>query len=502
MMINYNALQNGSDIRGVASEGIPDEPVNLSAAIVEKIAAAFVYWLAEKEQRHPENLTLSLGRDSRVSGPALMEAFITGVIHSGAHAVDCGLSSTPAMFMSTIFEKTHFDGAVMLTASHLPFNRNGIKFFTKEGGLDKPDITEILNLAGTLALQPKTLTGLVTQLDLISEYAHFLIDTIRKGVNHPSHYDQPLSGFHIVVDAGNGSGGFFVDQVLKPLGAHTEGSQFLNPDGTFPNHIPNPEDDTAMRSIQQAVLKNHADIGIIFDTDVDRAALVDHSGTIINRNGLIALISAIVLAEHPNTTIVTDSITSDGLACFIEQHLKGIHHRFKRGYKNVINEAVRLNNEGQESWLAIETSGHAALKENYFLDDGAFLMTKILANAARLRLAGKDLSSLTDKLIVPVESREFRIKITCPDFKSYGNQVINDLNVFATTIEGWTIVPNNYEGIRIACNENNGNGWFLLRLSLHDPVIPLNIESNVTNGVNLISSRLADFFNNYPDLKV
>ena len=139
-----------------------------------------------------------------------------------------------------------------------------------------------------------------------------------------------------MVDAGNGAGGFYVDRVLKPLGADTTGSQFLDPDGTFPNHVPNPENKEAMEAICQAVIAHQADLGIIFDTDVDRAAAVDHQGNELNRNRMIALISAIVLQEHPGSTIVTDSITSDGLTQFIEQQLGGKHHRFRRGYKNVI----------------------------------------------------------------------------------------------------------------------------------------------------------------------
>ena len=178
------------------------------------------------------------------------------------------------------------------------------------------------------------------------------------------------------MDAGNGAGGFFADKVLEVLGADTNGSQFLDPDGTFPNHIPNPEDKEAMESICDAVIKKNADLGIIFDTDVDRAAVVDRFGRDINRNRIIALISAIVLGERKGATIVTDSITSEGLKKFIEEDLGGVHHRFKRGYKNVINEAIRLNEEGTYTPVAIETSGHCALMENYFLDDGAYLIAR------------------------------------------------------------------------------------------------------------------------------
>jgi phosphomannomutase len=285
--------------------------------------------------------------------------------------------------------------------------------------------------------------------------------------------------------------------VLKPLGANTTGSQFLEPDGTFPNHIPNPENKEAMQSICQAVINNKADFGIIFDTDVDRSAAVDHQGNELNRNRLIALISAIVLKEHPRSTIVTDSITSDGLTEFIEQELQGIHHRFKRGYKNVIDESINLNKKGQESWLAIETSGHAAMKENYFLDDGAYLVTKLLIELAKLRLENKSLTDLIINLKEPQESEEFRLKINIEDFKSYGNLVIEKLEKFASSQNDWLIVPNNYEGVRISCQLPEENGWFLLRLSLHDPVIPLNIESNVMGGVNKISARLLEFFKTF-----
>jgi phosphomannomutase len=501
MLNNWLALQNGSDIRGVATEGVPGENVNLTGSVVESIAKAFVIWLSQRNQCSPSALKISAGRDSRVSGPALLRSFLDGVTSTGALAINCELASTPAMFMSTVFEKTGYDGAVMLTASHLPFNRNGLKFFTRDGGLDKKDITSILQLAESLNLSPVPDTQKESSFDLLGEYSDFLVDTIRKGVSHPAHYNTPLLGFHIVTDAGNGSGGFFVDQVLIPLGAKPNGSQFLDPDGTFPNHVPNPEDDAAMESLQQAVIQNQADIGIIFDTDVDRAAMVDESGTIINRNRLIALISAIILEEHPGSTIVTDSITSDGLAAFITNDLKGIHHRFKRGYKNVINEAIRLNSEGQESWLAIETSGHAALKENFFLDDGAYLMTKILIKAAILRQKGLTINELTIKLTAPVESREFRIKMETPDFKTLGNTVISDLNSYIGQVNGWTPVPNNHEGIRVSCDPDHGNGWFLLRLSLHDPVMPLNIESNQEGGVAIIANQLSSFIRQYPQLK-
>jgi phosphomannomutase len=497
-LASWTKLQNGSDIRGIALEGIPNEAVNLTVEHANAIGQAFVLWLSEKLKLSADQLRVSVGRDSRLSGAQLCQALCQGIYGQNAEAVDCELASTPAMFMSTI--KAGFDGAVMITASHLPFNRNGFKFFTAEGGLEKQDIQQILNLASQLT--PKSSERNPTQLDFMAEYSAGLVERVRQAIQHPTNYLQPLSGLKILVDAGNGAGGFFVERILKPLGAETAGSQFLNPDGNFPNHIPNPEDEQAMQSIQQAVLKHQADLGIIFDTDVDRSGAVDKDGQAFNRNRLIALISAILLENEPGATIVTDSVTSDGLTQFIEQNLKGRHHRFKRGYKNVINEAVRLNQQGIFTPLAIETSGHAAFKANYFLDDGAYLITELLIELAKRKLKNQTLADLISDLKEPVESQEKRYRILNDDFKSYGQNVLDNLIEFVNSQPNWQCAPNNFEGLRVNCQADEEQGWFLLRLSLHDPVLALNVESNTQGGVSAILKRLDRFLSQFDQLSM
>ena len=177
-----------------------------------------------------------------------------------------------------------------------------------------------------------------------------------------------------------------------------------------------------------------------------------------------------------------------------------MHHRFKRGYKNVINESIRLNSNGQDSQLAIETSGHGALKENYFLDDGAYLVTKLLIELARSKKEGYTLESMIAELEEPAESIEFRMNILEDDFKPYGQKVIDDLNTYAQSKDGWSLAPDNFEGVRVNLDGDHGNGWFLLRLSLHDPLLPLNIESNSIGGAKKIAQELADFLLGYDKL--
>jgi len=494
---DWKKLQNGSDIRGVAMEGIEGENVNLTEEVAVQLGASFAAWLDKNGKGLKK---VAVGTDSRITGPALKSAFIQGLNDSGYDVVDCGLASTPAMFMTTIAPELQVEGGVMLTASHLPFNRNGMKFFTNKGGFDKGNISDLLQIAADGILPFTDSPGTVSEIDFISEYATFLVETIRKGVNDPKQYETPLQGLKIIVDAGNGAGGFFADKVLVPLGANVNGSQFLDPDGHFPNHVPNPEDEEAMASICDAVVREKADLGIIFDTDVDRSAIVDARGNAINRNDLIALISSVILDEHPGSVIVTDSITSAGLKPFIEDHLGGIHHRFQRGYKNVINESKRLNSEGKESWLAIETSGHAALKENHFLDDGAYLVAKLLIQMARMNQQGKTLDGIIEPLQRPAEEKEFRLRITTPEFADYGKMVLKKLAESIGEISGWTAEAPNFEGIRVQCRGKCEEGWFLLRLSLHDPVMPLNVESNLQGGIAFIVKKLKRLMEPYKQL--
>ena len=481
---DFKKLANGSDIRGVAIPGVPDEPVTLTPEAANRIAAGFVRFLSETTGKSPAELQIAVGHDSRISALAIKDSVLTGLTHTGAHGIDCVLASTPAMFMATIFEDTAADGSIMITASHLPYNRNGLKFFTAAGGADKADIEKILTYAAEAPEAHGSLEH-VLKFDLIGRYCEHLCKKIRDALGGA---ERPLAGMHIVVDAGNGAGGFFAGRILTPLGADTTGSQFLDPDGHFPNHIPNPENADAMRAIKDAVVKNHADLGLIFDTDVDRMSAVLADGTDVSRNALIAMMAAILAPESPGSTIITDSVTSDGLHDFLEDHLHLKHLRYMRGYKNVINECIRRNEAGEVSPLAIETSGHGALSENYFLDDGAYLAVKLIIAAAQARAEGRTLGDLIADLRYPAEEREIRIKIIgTDDPKAYGREVLAAFEERAKA-KGLTIASPSYEGVRIVMD----GGWALLRMSLHDPNMPLNIEADAAGGADAIEREVKE----------
>lgn len=472
-------LKSGTDVRGVAV----GENVTLTDEAVSEIVKAFSLWLSLKLRK--TELKIAVGNDSRISAPRLVHTVVSSLIACGTDVVYTGLSSTPSMFILLKESDWGCDASIMITASHLPYDRNGLKFFTPEGGLASKDIDEILFLAAEGSF--KVGGGRYFEQSFMDDYSRILVEKVQ----HVCGF-EPLNGKKIIVDAGNGAGGFFAEKVLAPLGADTSGSLYLEPDGLFPNHVPNPEDRQAIECLSRAVIQEKADLGIIFDTDVDRAACVDKGGEEINRNLLIALISAIILPERGGV-IVTDSVTSPHLTEFIES-LGGEHLRFKRGYKNVIDKCRELNENGRYSPLAIETSGHAAFPENYYLDDGAYLITRILICLSAQSKKGESLKELIAGLKRPVREAEVRIGFSAKsvDFKVEGKRVIDDLKKIAADV-GFSLSPDNYEGVRM----HTGECCVLVRMSVHDPVMPINFESDNENGVKAAAQKLYHLMDRY-----
>ncbi|CAN6178116.1 unnamed protein product [Urochloa humidicola] len=517
-------LQNGPDVRGVALEGENGRSVDLTPLAVEVIGESFGEWLREELQRpEAEELRVSVGRDPRLSGPRLSAALFAGLARAGCSVFDMGLATTPACFMSTILPRFNYDASIMMTASHLPYTRNGLKFFTKRGGLTSGDVEQICDCAARkyvarkMGLGGEGMLPVVMRVDLMSDYAQHLRDIIKQRVAHPAHYDTPLKGFKVVVNAGNGCGGFFTWDVLEKLGADTTGSLHLKPDGTFPNHMPNPEDATAMSLTHDAVLANGADLGVVFDTDVDRSGVVDGTGAAINGDRLIALMSAIVLDEHPGTTVVTDARASDGLTRFIAS--RGGHHCLYRvGYRNVIDKGVQLNTDGVETHLMMETTGHGALKENYFLDDGAYMVVKIIIEMVRMKLAGLEggVGSLIMDLEEPAESVLLRMNILGePKYaKQRGTMAVEAFKEYIQEdkLSGWVLDDcgdcSVGDGCLVDTNDHPINvdaymyraklydeykrpvGMVHVRQSVHNPNIALNMQSYVPGGCKSMAGDL------------
>lgn len=484
-MENYGILKSGTDIRGRAIENDGKIAV-LTDKAVEDLAAAFVYWLGTSLNK--TNLKIAIGRDSRLTGENFSKVIVHALRACGVELFDCGMISTPTAFMLTQFPSMKVDGSIMITASHHPFDINGLKFFTAEGGINSQQLDEIIALAEKGEKPRASVPSTVIHKDCLRLYCDMLGEVIRKGTG----LFMPLKNMKIVVDAGHGAGGFFATRVLKPLGADVSDSQFLEPDGNFPAHAPNPENPDAMDSLKNKVLESGADLGIIFDADVDRCAVVASDGTEINRCALIALAAAIVLPDHPGATIVTDSVTTEGLRQFIESK-GGVQKRFRRGYRNVIDEAKRLNDDGVDAPLAIESSGHAAFADNYFLDDGAYFIAKILVVLSKLRRQKLDLPDLIAELHTPLEEADIRLDLVGDDWRDTVDKIIPRLKGISERL--LRIPDESYEGIRAYVP--HANGYFIVRASVHDPVLPIYIESDKEGGALSVARFLYSFLKGF-----
>lgn len=477
-MQDLKNLKSGSDIRGIAI----GKNINLTNDAVKSIAMAFVKFLEKKNNIKINNQTVAVGHDSRLSGERLKDIFINGLILSGANVYYCGLCSTPAMSMAP--KILSCSASVEITASHHPKEYNGFKFFDSNGGLSQENIEEILNIASNEFYPKFSNQGTVRNLDLMKRYSEILKNMIKKEFNEK----LPLKNLKIVIDASNGAGGFFAD-ILQKLGADISGSSLLNPDGNFPVHAPNPEKLEAINYIKKISIENNADLGIIFDSDVDRCFFIDENGDNITKNRLIALVSKLVLKKHPGSVIITDSVTSDNLKNFIEKN-GGYQFREKRGYNNIISAARIMNKDEKICFLAIETSGHAAFEENNFKDDGAYLATKIIIKLAKLKKQNKKLSDEISDFQDAKETKEIRIPLENKE------QIEKNLKNFKDNykkILGCNLDEDTPEGVRLNFNLKDRKGWCLLRPSAHDMSLVLNIESDTNAGMQKILQDISVF---------
>ena len=219
---NITKLQNGSDIRGIAMEGVEGESINLTQDMAMKIAYSFSKWLKAKTGK--ESLSVAVGCDSRLTGPNLAQAVCLGLVSDGGHVYDCGIATTPAMFMTTLDPEMDCDGAVMITASHLPFNRNGIKLFTKDGGLNKEDIAEILEQAETIVTDFK-IGGRREDYAFIPRYAANIVAMIREATGE----ETPLKGAR---------GRLLCRRRAGPAGRRYQGQPVSGPGRTLPEPHP------------------------------------------------------------------------------------------------------------------------------------------------------------------------------------------------------------------------------------------------------------------------
>jgi phosphomannomutase len=473
----------------------------------------------------PEGLptiqTVVIGVDPRPHSVKLAAAFSCGLESvPNTKMLYTQLASTPSMAWMARMNKA--DATVMVTASHLPVDKNGFKFFlSQQGGMTVKQVKQLGQLATQCAtvwyehgVLPPTMSSNHVScqwVDLFPEYAATLNSAVqRETKDHQLSYaTQPLQGLKIVLNAGNGSGGFFA-KVLQDLGADISHSLNVEPDGTFPAGVPNPEDKKMVQRTLEQCVAVQADLGIMLDTDADRCGFIvpslDGSGyEALNRNRLIALLGVAFSRQSPGCAIVTDSVTSEGLAKFLVEDLDLIHVRYLKGYANVINKAKELTESGKaNAEVAIETSGHCAMQENGYLDDGTYTAVKVVSMLALESKSSESKSPLL-KLIEALQEMPVVDEVRLPIHDGSLETMKATFDICATEIErkataneyGWELDRENLEGVRVRFGQDQ---FFMLRKSLHDPIISLQVEalSPASASEHVVAPLIALFESNGP----
>lgn len=454
-MRDLNQIIKAYDVRGI----YPDQ---LDATLAREVGAAFVSVIgASVEAGGPG--TVVIGHDMRPSGPELVAAFADGVMSQGVNVIEIGLASTDGLYFAS--GHLNLPGA-MFTASHNPAEYNGIKLCRagaapvgQETGLGQ--IKEMISAGWQSDYSGPR--GTSSSQDLATEYAAYL----RKLVDLSE--IRPLK---VVVDAGNGMGGYTVPLVLKNLPLEVI-EMYFELDGSFPHHEANPIDPENLRDLQAAVLEHGADIGLAFDGDADRCFVVDEKGGIVSPSTLTALIAARELKKHPGSAIIHNLITSWSVAEVVREN-GGTPVRTRVGHSFIKATMAETN-----AVFGGEHSGHFYFRDFWRADSG--MLAALHAMAALGESAdGTALSSILSEYQRYVESGEINSKVA--DQKAI-------VAAIKDRFEGQPgISIDELDGLTVA----GDTWWFNVRASNTEPLLRLNAEAKTAEHVQeLVDDILA-----------
>lgn len=416
------------DIRGIYPHAIDED-------IVYKIGRAYVLKFKPKK--------VTVGRDMRISSPKLFEALKKGIIDQGCDVVDIGLVSTPMMYFSVW--NYGYDGGLMTSASHNPPEYNGVKMVKQDsipiGG--DTGIYEIEKMIKSLPELPR-LKGKMEALDVLNDYVE----------NSLKHKSSELNKFKVVIDTANAMGGPVCTEFFKKLNI-TVIHLFKELDGNFPNHEANPLKEENNKMLQEAVVKNNADIGIAFDGDADRVAFIDEKGITIPSDMIIALIAISLLNEEKGSKILYDVRCSKVVGEVIEKH-GGIAGRSPVGH-SLVKALMRKQNVK----FAGELSSHFYLKDEHYSEAPFFVILKVLELMTK---RNKKLSELVKPLLKYFQSGEINSKVQDKEGK------MKELaNRFSDAKVNWM------DGVTVEFPD----WWFNVRPSNTEPYLRLNLEANI-----------------------
>jgi phosphomannomutase len=424
------------DVRGIY-------PTALSDDIAYKVGRGLVVFLKAKE--------VMVGRDMRLSSPALAAAVMRGITDQGANAIDLGMTSSDELYFAV--GKYNAPAGVMITASHNPGNYNGLKM-CREEAIPLSDATGVdairdMVIANNFPTPDKK--GEIVKRDVLDAFVQHVLSFVDTSAIAP---------FKVAADAGNGMAGMVVPRVFAQLPQCTLYPLFFELDGNFPNHPASPIEPQNMVDLQKLVRDKGADIGVAFDGDADRMFITDEHGNLISGSAVTAMVATSMLRKNPGATVLYNLISSRNVPEAIEA-AGGRAVRTRVGH-SFIKPQMRQEN----AIFGGEHSGHFYFRDNFYADSGLIAFLHVL------ELMGQDhktVSQLAAPFTTRFESGEINTKVPSHDLVAQKIKQIED--VYANqpgakidTLDGVTV--------------NFPHWWFNVRGSNTEPLLRLNVEGD------------------------
>ncbi len=416
------------------------------------------YWVGRAigaESLAHKEPNVAVARDGRLSSPALSKALIQGLLESGCHVSDIGMVPTPVLYFATNVLKGR--SGVMLTGSHNPPDYNGFKVVIAGDTLSGERITALARRIQDNQLEPGQAQGQLKTGNLLPTYIERITTDIK--------LKRPLK---VVIDCGNGVTGVVAPELYKKLGCDVI-PLYCEVDGNFPNHHPDPSKAENVKDLIAAVAKYNADVGLAFDGDGDRVAIITNTGNQPFADHLLKVFTKDVLARNPGAEVIYDVKCSRRLTQVIQEN-GGKPTMWRTGHSLI---KAKMKETG--ALLAGEMSGHIFFKERWYgFDDGLYAGARLLEILAN---SNQPCQALFDQF--PTDASTPEINITVSEANKF--QYIQRLQEKGFWGDGKTTT---IDGIRV----DYSNGWGLIRASNTTPVLVLRFEGETAKDVEQIKS--------------
>lgn len=429
------------DIRGVADRDLDTDTVSKLGLVLGEMAGGGI---------------VAIGRDCRPSGIRLRNQLACGAVHSGCRVIDLGEQTTPMTYFAAYTLKP--DITIMITGSHNPAEYNGFKIMKGLHTIWGDAIVDI-QARVTAAVEVKNVLPRMEKVNIRETYMNRL----------RSEFAPPVS-LKIAVDAGNGTGGDCAVDLLTQLG-HRVVPLFCTPDGSFPNHHPDPTVINNLRVLRETVVSEKCDLGIAFDGDADRLGIVDENGGVIFGDRILCVLAEAVLRVNPGATIISEVKASSVFFSQVKA-LGGRALMLPTGH-SIIKEGMLREN----ALLAGEMSGHIFFRDRYYgYDDALYATMRFLEIAEK---APGPVSSLTSHLPPVMATPEIREE--CDDSIKF-----TLVEKVKQTLKKQNCTVNDIDGVRVEFK----NGWGLLRASNTQPVLVMRFEAGTLDQLKEYEQKM------------